>query len=65
MQLRSMIINTGSYAICDAIKLHVDKNKRFYLMDFNGFEKRQSVELYYEIIIKQKTKILDKYIQLQ
>jgi hypothetical protein len=65
MQLRSMIINTGSYAICDAIKLHVDKNKRFYLMDFNGFEKRHSVELYYEIIIKQKTKILDKYTQLQ
>ena len=65
LEIRNMLFNTGSYAVCDAIKLHFQKNKDFYLMDYNGHEKRVSVDLYQIMIRKQKEIIFEKYKKLE
>lgn len=65
LQIRNMLFNTGSYAVCDAIKLHLQINKHYYLTDYNGLDKKVSVEIYQIMIRKQKANIFQKYKELE
>lgn len=60
-EINSHFKNTLSYPECDAILLHLEKNKKFYTSQFNGFNAMQSLDVFYRMAENQKAKIWNQY----
>lgn len=60
-QINDLFINTGSYAVCDAILLHIKINKEFYLQQFGDLSPLQDTCIFDKMAERQKTFIWKKF----
>ncbi len=61
MEIKRLFNYTDSYAVCDAILMHVEINKQNYLSVFQDMYAMTSTEVFTRMAIRRKKYILENY----
>lgn len=60
-EIKSMFVKTQSYAVCDAILLHIKRNKQHYLSNYQNLPAMMDTTVFIKMAERQKTILLEKF----